>query len=192
MARHPSVQSHSVADAIAQLLDKSTLSALVHGGLLVVLASVFVGFLGFADYLGWRRLRVRFGAVFYACGVGCMIGAALINGFVVTYLATKYAGQPEATLESLKPTLVLCHAMNQTLAQAGTVALSIAILAWSLVLFERSNAARTIAGLGLAVGALPLAGIFSGHLSLDVHGMGVVILMQAIWNVAVGIWLMRQ
>jgi drug/metabolite transporter (DMT)-like permease len=130
--------------------------------------------------------------VFYGFGVGCMIGAALMNGFVITYIASTYDGQPDAILETLKPIFVLCHGINQTLAQAGTVAISIAVLVWSLVLFGRGSAARVIAVLGVLVGAVPVAGLASGYLHLDVHGMGVVILLQAIWNIAVGVWLMRE
>jgi hypothetical protein len=87
---------------------------------------------------------------------------------------------------------MLCHSVNQTLAQAGTVAMSIAMLVWSLAMFERGIAARIIGVLGLLAGALPIIGLLSGLLRLDVQGMGLVILVQAIWSLAVGIWLMRQ
>ncbi len=192
MMRHPSIQTHTVADAIAQMQEKASLNGFVHGGLLVVLTAIFVGYLGFADLLGWEKLGVRAGAVFYGFGVGCMIGAALINGFIVTALASDYAGQPDAVLEALKPIFVLCHSTNQTLAQAGTIAMSIGILAWSTELLSRGMAARIIGALGCLCGALPIVGLLSSHLRLDVHGMGLVILVQASWSVCVGIWLMRQ
>ena len=142
MMRHPSIQTHTVAEAIAQMQAKAALNGFVHGGLLVVLTAIFVGYLGFADLLGWQKLGVRAGAVFYGIGVGCMIGAALINGFIVTALASDYAGQPDAVLETLKPIFVSYHAMNQTLAQAGTIAMSVGILAWSIELLARGSFSR--------------------------------------------------
>ena len=192
MMRHPSIQTHTVAEAIEQMQAKAALNSFVHGGLLIVLAAIFVGYLGFADRLGWQKLGVRAGAVFYACGVGCMIGAALINGFIVTALASDYTGQPDAVLEALKPIFVLCHSANLALAQAGTIAISIGILAWSIELLGRGKAARIIGVLGCLCGALPIAGLLSSHLRLNVHGMGLVIMAQAVWNLCVGVWLMRQ
>ncbi len=192
MMRHPSIQTHTVAEAIAQMQDKAALNGFVHGGLLVVLTAIFVGYLGFADLLGWQKLGVRAGAVFYGCGVGCMIGAALINGFIVPALASDYAGQPDAVLETLKPIFVLCHSTNQALAQAGTLAMSIGILAWSIELSSRGMAARVIGVLGCLCAALPIVGLLSSHLRLNVHGMGLVILAQAIWSFCVGIWMIRQ
>ncbi|HTF88240.1 MAG TPA: hypothetical protein VK843_07500 [Planctomycetota bacterium] len=192
MLRHPSIQSHTMSGAIAQIGEKALVNAWVHGGLIATIVAIFAGLCGFAQYLGWELTRVRFGAVFYAAGALGLVGAALINGFVTTGLAATYAGQPEDVVESLKPVFVACHEVNQTLAQAGTMAISIAILAWSMVLIGRGKAARIIGGLGMVIGVLPIAGLLSGLLRLDVHGMGIVVLLQAIWNLCVGIWLARQ
>ena len=35
-------------------------------------------------------------------------------------------------------------------------------------------------------GILPLVGVLSGHLRLDVHGFGAVLLLQAVWGVVAG------
>jgi hypothetical protein len=188
MLRHPSIRSHEIVAAIAQICEAGTFNAFVHGGLLVVMTAVFAGLLGFAEYLGWSLARVRAGAVFHGCGVVCMIGAALINGFVVTGIARTYLGQADAVIETAKPVLVLCHEANQALAQAGTIAMSIAIGCWSLVLLGRGSAARIIGAVGLLVGVIPVVGLLSGHLRLDVHGMGVVVIAQAAWNVCVAVW----
>lgn len=188
MMHHPSIQTRSVADAVVEIGDKAVINRLVHGGLIGLMILVFVGLIGFAEYLGWSLARVRAGVVFYFIGVACMIGAALMNGFVVTGIAATYAAQPGDVLETLKPIFVLCHELNQTLAQAGTVALSIAIFAWSLVLLGRGTAARVIGVLGLLVSAIPIAGLLSGYMQLDLHGMSLIVVAQAIWNVCVALW----
>ena len=64
-------------------------------------------------------------------------------------------------------------------------------LAWSLALFPRPGAARWIGLAGLLAGGLPIAGLLAGLLALDVHGMGLVVLAEAAWNVAVAVWLLR-
>jgi hypothetical protein len=45
---------------------------------------------------------------------------------------------------------------------------------------------------GLVAGAALLLGIFAGHLRLNVHGFGIVILAEALWLVWVGILLCRN
>jgi hypothetical protein len=192
MAHHPTILSSTVAGALAQLQHIAFVNRLVHAGLLVVLVAIFVGFLGLADRLGWTRLSVRAAAAFQGCGLVCMIGAALINGFLLSALAGKNIDQPPEVVEALRHLLVSCHLANQTLAQAGTVALSIAILAWSLAMRGAGRAAFALALIGLIVGALPVVLLVGGQLQLDVRGMGGVVVVQALWNIAVAVWLLKQ
>jgi hypothetical protein len=192
MLRHPALRSHDIVEVIPQLVEIATANRFVHGALIAVQLLVLTGLLGFSRDLGWSSARVRVAAVCFAAGVACMTGAALTNGFVVTGIAETYARQPAAVLETLKPVLVLCHAANQALAQVGTVALSIAILCWSLVLTARGRGARFVGALGILVGLVPVVGLLSGRLPLDVHGMGVVVLAQALWYVAVAAWCASQ
>lgn len=191
MAAHPFVHVHDTPGVVAELARISVRNGIVHGGLLLVMSTVFVGFLGLCSQLGWTLQRVRAGAVFYALGLVCMIAAALVNGFVVPGLAAGYAGRPDAELQALKPILHFAVQANQTAAKAGSIALSIAIVAWSSVLWRRGVAARWIGILGLIVGVLALTGLLSGHLHLDVHGMGAFVFATSLWNACVAVWLMR-
>ena len=191
MLRHPSVHSHRIADVLEELRRLSFGNGLVHGSLLVAMLVVFLGFLGLADRLGWRDPRVRSALLAQGAGFACMLFAALINGFVIARIAASYAAVPAEELTALEPTMVALHAANQTAAQAGTIALSLSILAWSLALFPRPGAARWIGLAGLLAGGLPIAGLLAGLLALDVHGMGLVVLAEAAWNVAVAVWLLR-
>ena len=188
MMRHPSVQAHGVAQAIAEIGEKATLNRIVHGGLIGVMILVFAGFLGLAELLGPQLMRVRAAVLFHGCGVVFMLGAALVSGFVVTDFASGVASMPADKLDDLAPIFVLCHTLNQVLAKAGTLALSVALCAWSCALFSRGGCARILAGLGLLVGILPILGLLSGHLRLDVHGMGLVVFAQALWTISVGVW----
>lgn len=191
MAHHPTTGAKDLAGAVDELAREAVLSGTVHGSLLVMMTLVFVGLLGLVARLGWRHHRSVAGTVFYSLGMVCMVGAALVNGFVVEGLASRYAGSPEAELEHLRPVLRLCFQANHTLAAAGTIAISLAILCWSSLLLGAGNAGRWIGLLGLVAGALPVLGLLSGHLHLDVHGMGAVLLAQGLWNLAVAARLLR-
>jgi hypothetical protein len=187
MLFHPTTAGSGAA-AIEEMAREAARSGWVHGGLVALLALLLAGYAGLAHALGPRSPAVRAGVVAYLLGVLLLSGAALVNGFVVPRLAARYAGLPDPEIQPLVPLLRLCFQTNQTLAQAGTIALSAAIAAWSAVLLRR---ARAIGALGLFVGAAPIVGLVSGHLRLHLHGMGAVVLAQAVWGVCVAVWLAR-
>jgi hypothetical protein len=148
--------------------------------------------LGLSEYLGLDLARVRGASLAYGLGLAFMVFAAMVSGFFVPRLASYYGGASVGELEALMPVLRLGFQMNQSLAGAGTVAFSAAILLWSWVLLGREGASRAVGVLGLVVGAVPAGALLGGRLHLDVHGMGAVMLGQALWSVGVAIWWMRS
>ena len=189
MAHHPSIHSHEPAAAIAEIGTKAALGRIVHGVLIALMGLELYAFAVLADRLGARRDAVRLGFVAYAIGIGAMIGAALISGFVVTHLASHYA---EAGADPSAFTNLARFAMagNQSLAQLGVIAISVAILAWSVALLH-DRAQRWLAIVGLAASVLPALALVAGATRLDVSGMTLVVIAEAIWNVAVGVALIR-
>ncbi len=71
------------------------------------------------------------------------------------------------------------------------VASSLAIMLWSAEVVRSRRMARATGVAGLAVGAGVLVGFLSGHLSLDVHGFGIVTFAQSGWLIWLGILLCR-
>lgn len=192
MAHHPSTGASGTAERMAEMAREATLSAVVHGGLMVLMLLVLFGLLGLAGALGWHLARVRAGLVAYSVGVICMVGAALVSGFLVPGLAASHVDASAAELEAVVPVFTLLFHTNQSLAKVGVVAMSVGILCWSWVLLGERTWGRGVGILGLVVGAVPVLGLFSGHLHLDVHGMLAVVVAQAAWQIAVGIWLLRR
>jgi hypothetical protein len=86
--------------------------------------------------------------------------------------------------------LILCRVLNQSCANAATVAISAGILCWSIDLVRERGLLRGLSLLGFVVGILPAAALISGALRLDVHGMSEVVWLQALWNcgVAAALW----
>ena len=189
MAHHPSVGSHDPGAAIAEIGTKASLSRIVHGVLIALMGLELYAFAVFADRIGARRDAVRVGFVGYAIGIGAMIGAATISGFVITSLAAHFAdaGADPSAFANLAR---LAMTGNQALAQLGTIAISAAILAWSIALLrDRSN--RWLAIIGFAASVLPALALVAGVIRLDVTGMTLVVVAEAVWNLAVGVALIR-
>jgi hypothetical protein len=191
MLHHPSVATgaHGTSAAIAELARTGSLARVVHGGLIALLAVQAFAYVELAERLGWGRRVVRAAVVAYAAGFVAMIGATLISGFVVPRLADRYEASGTGDVEAVRAVLVACTAGNRTLAEFAAIAMSVAIALWSGALLDRS---RTVAALGLLSGVVPAAALLTGALHLEVSGMTLVVLLQGVWNVAVGAALLRR
>ena len=80
---------------------------------------------------------------------------------------------------------------NQALAKLGVIATSAAIVLWAIALLHDSKRARWLAIVGLATGLAPALALLAGWIRLDVHGMLIVVIAQALWNLAAGTELIR-
>jgi hypothetical protein len=189
MTHHPTASGSDLAAVVQSLARIAALSAFVHGGMIAALGALAFGFQGALRALGPARPALRAAWLCFASGALFLCGAAVTNGFVVGRLAERYVGTDGATLESLRPILRLCHAVNQSLAELGTCALAMGIAACSLVLLSRGKRGRSLGLAGLALGLLTVLGLTSDLLVLDVHGMGYFVLAQALWLLALAVLL---
>jgi hypothetical protein len=87
--------------------------------------------------------------------------------------------------------LKLCMLFNQALASLGAVAMSAAIIAWSLHLLLHRGLERALGVFGVAIGLGSAGALILGALQLDVHGMMLVLVLQVIWTTGVGVLLLR-
>lgn len=190
MAHHPSGSTHDTAAFVEQIARIGALNRFVHGALIALLAALLFGFAEFSRAFGAGRPVVRAALVAYAIGAGAGIAAASINGFAIGRLAAPYAGADAAALEQLRRSMHLCWAMNQSLADIGEVARALAIVLWSFaILRTRSN--LLLAASGMVVGGGIAATLLGGWLTLDVRGMMIAVLAASVWNVALGVQLVR-
>jgi hypothetical protein len=189
MLHHPTAETHEAASLAADLAGKATLSRIVHGVLIAIIGFELYAFLVFAGRIAPGRGAARAGFVAYAIGAGAMMGAALISGFVMSSLAAYYAGagDPAPFVDFAR----LSMAGNQALAKLGVIAMSSAIVLWAVALLHDARRARWLAIVGFATGLAPAIALLAGAVRLDVHGMLLVIVAQALWNLAAGAELIR-
>lgn len=186
MAHHPSVRTPDAAQAIEQLRAIATLSAGVHGALILLMLIGFYALLDFSLWRGLTRPPIRAGLIAYALGVLAMIGATLVSGFITPHVAMRAPSATELDPRVTEQILVLCRVLNRTLASAGAIAMSVGIALWSLDLLGSVRFVRALGVLGILIGLMTAAALVFGPLRLNVHGMLLTVVLQAIWTTGVG------
>lgn len=158
---------------------------LVHGLALGSLALVVFGCQALARRLGSGGL-VAYGAGAAAGGV-----AAVLNGFVAPGLIAEALDPGSAAHDSARLLLDYNQRLNQAFAGVLVVATWSAVLLWSLAILRGRRLARGVGVYGLVAAPVALGAYLSGHVRLDVHGFGLLVLLQSLWFVAAGLALWR-
>jgi hypothetical protein len=192
MAHHPSVRTSDTAQAVRQIARFSELSAVVHGVLMAFMLLITYGFSEFALRRGLRLPLIRAGAIAYGSGVLVMLGAALVSGFIIPALVSSTPHTTTLDLQINEQLLILCGALNQAYAKFGVVAMSAGILCWSLDLTRDSGARRVVGLFGCLIGVFSIVTLMSGVIHLDVRGMGEIVAIQAAWNIAIAVLMIRR
>ena len=193
MSHHPTAHGMTEELWVADLVRIGTLSRPVHAGMIVCVIAIW---LALGEWSAWRgNALTRIAEKLYGLGAIAMIGAALINGFVIDHLANNALQDGAEGLRDAARVMPLAWSLNQTLAGFGVFALSGGIVVWSVDLWRvPSVLARVTAAYGLVV-MLGLCGAFAfGLFPLDVRGMGAVVVAQAVWYALAGLssWRISQ
>jgi hypothetical protein len=166
------------------------LNIAVHSLALVCIPIVFLGALGLTRRLAApNRLALAGLVVFGFAEIAVMIAAAA-SGLVAPGLFHHIAGADPGTAEVWHAVLTLNGHLSQAFALIYAVASSAAIVFWSAAILKSNVFPRALGIYGCVIGPLTIA-VMSGHLRLNVHGFGLVILGQAIWFITSGVLLWR-
>lgn len=186
MALHPT--AHDVArDPSGQ----GALTLAAHSLALFGVPVAFYGALVLTRRLGREGEIAELALAFYGAAMLATVMAATASGFLAPPLISRLA-----TLEGdarLATAAVLRYngGVNQAFARILVAASSVAIGLWSIEILRTRLMRRVWGWYGCVVAALALAALLSGHLRLDVHGFGAVVLLQGVWLIAVGAELRR-
>jgi hypothetical protein len=184
VAQHPVVATHAPAQAIPELVRLGPMDRIVHGILIAVMAALLFGFSIFALRRGLGQQATVGGLIAYAVGVGAVIGAALIDGFVIPDIAARYVRVSPDDIKAAVPLLLFCAIAIQNLTKLGFIAMSAGIFVWSASLIHSPGTLRATGILGLVAALLPLA-IVGYARYLNPHLVGAVVIVQAVWYLAV-------
>jgi hypothetical protein len=189
MAIHPTGTASLTAAEAAHL---STVSAAAHS---LAMASVLLLFLGAC---GLQRHitsvdRLSFVAIVtygFAC-ISVLIAAA-VSGFIIPGIMRQMADDVPAAAHQWQIVIYGIFQINQAFARIFTVCASVAIILWSVSVLRNGGLGRGIAIYGCIISLLTILSIGMGHLRLNVHGMAIVALSQAVWFVIVGVQLLSR
>lgn len=187
MSLHPT--GHDLMDG-ERAEQQARLAVLVHGAALAALPLLFLGLLGLTRRLGPSELATS-ALVVHGFGAAAVMSAAVASGFVATELARDLRAAGAGSVDTLHALLEYTHHWNQAFAKVHVVASSVAMLLWSAAILRSRRLARGAGIVGAVVGSVIPLLLLAGHLHLDVHGFGLVVLGQAAWQILIGILLCR-
>jgi hypothetical protein len=188
MAIHPVAGSAPLTPEIVARL--AVTSAIAHSLAIVSFVVMFLGACGLSRRLAAPDRLAFTAVVVFAFGSVAILVATSVSGFIVPDIMRRMVRDVPANAPQWKIVIVSIFQINQAFARIYSVAASLAIILWSAASLRSSDGERAL-GRGLAIYgcvACPtiIIAIASGLLHLDVHGMGLVVLIHAIWFILAG------
>ena len=188
MGLHPAGHISGHAAEVARVL---RLGIVVHALAIGTAPLLTFGVFALTRNIGLDRPLASLALAFYTFGAVAVMCAAIMSGLVAPRLmeAGLAPGADSAILHGLSQ---LEWYLNQSFATVHVALFSIAIVLLSLCWPEKNALGATIQISGFTVGIGIFAWLVSGALTLDVHGMGAVVLLQGIWILLVAFGLLAR
>jgi len=186
MALHPTGRELFTPGQLEQTI---RMSQSVHTLAIACLPIHWLGALALSRWLASSsRLEVAALVVYTLSSLAALM-AAVPSGFLAPGIARVMLRAQVPATEAWRAIFDYNGRINQAYARIWIVALSAAVVLWSVVFMRRPRVARAIGIYGVLIGAVVALAVGIGHLRLDVHGAGIAVLAQAAWFFAAGILL---
>lgn len=158
----------------------------VHAGMLVCLVLLTLAFSVMARRLNEDHASVRMGATAFTLGMQALIGAGLINGFVLVDLENAISDPASLVL----PFRIL-WAVNQALTGLGIGLCALATSLWSIRMLASGGMNRLAGGVGLALGALAAWWLLAGQGEFGLYPAVTATVALAVWSLIVAVQMIR-
>jgi hypothetical protein len=187
MAVHPT--SHALL-APGKFSTVAMLGEAVHIVAIITTPIAFLGALALARHTDSPNRLAITGLAIYGFALAAIMCAAIFSGLVAIPILQKMVEQPQSAAE-WEGFAAFSGIVNQGFARIYTILVSIAIALWSVQIVQTRRLPRAAGIYGLVIAPVIFMAVASGHVRLDVHGFGAVVLLQGIWLIAVGAALYR-
>jgi hypothetical protein len=189
MAFHPTGHDLVTSEHFDSMM---RLAVAVHALALICLPIIFLGTLGLYRRLaGANRLSLT-ALVMYGFAAVAVMNAATLSGLVAPGLARHMLTNEAGSRDMWSIAFHLSGDLNQAFALVFVVASWAAILLWSIAILRSGNFSRALGIYGCCVAPITLIAVLSGHIRLNVHGFGMVVLSQAVWFISAGVLLWKE
>jgi len=163
----------------------------VHALALASLPVLFLGALALWQRLGAADGAAMAGLVLYAFALVAVMNAAVFDGLVSATLAPELVAATPPASEGWRIAFHYNGQLNQAFARVFVVAAAAAIVLWSVAILRTGALARALGWYGCLLGPVTVFAVIPGHLRLDPHGFGLIVLGQAVWFIGAGVQLWR-
>lgn len=166
----------------------------VHALALACLPVMFLGAWGLSQRVAGPAHLALGALVVYTFALAAVMNAAVADGLVTPGLLRQIVASAgkQAAIDGWLMMSRYNFYVNQGYAQVFVAGSSVAIVLWSVAGWRNRALARGLGIFGWILGAVTLVALFSGHLTLDKHGFGLVIFGQGAWFIGAGVLLMRS
>jgi hypothetical protein len=189
MSIHPS--GHDLF-APGQFATMVRLAVIAHALALATVPVSFLGAMALSRRVATPERLALAALVTYAFASVAVMSAAVVSGLVGPTLVRRILAAEPPAKTGWEIAFRYNGLLNQAFALVYVVASSVAIVFWSASILRSGALARGVGIWGCVVGPVILIALLSGHLTLGVHGFGVVVLAQASWFIAVGALMCRH
>lgn len=166
--------------------DQNTMMKWVHGTLIVLLILNAFGFGVVISFIKAKRRDTNLCLLFYYVGLGSIILAALISGFVQTSLEQSFSDDREALLIFNKFSWIV----NQSLSKLGLVSYGAAGLLLVPITAWAERGLRLVGLVSGLVGSILVVSILIGA-QLSVSNMTMLSIFIVLWHAAIGVYLIK-
>lgn len=190
LAHHPTIAAHDAHEAASQLGAIATLAGIAHGTLIAMQCALLYALLTWLVSRGLWHALPRAAAMMLVLGAVGVIGAALIDGFMVARVAT-FPNDGDPDLHIMSQLIRYSMALNQVLIVAGEAAMSVGFACLSVDLLGLRGGGRWVGVFGLVLGMASLIALLTGQLVLHLHGMQWLFAAQSVWMIGLGVFMLR-
>jgi len=192
VAHHPTLRAKTPESVIAGMVALAPSDMVVHGSLIAIIIALVAGFAVFTVRLGLNEQSAIAAFVVFSLGAFAVVGAALIDGFLTPAIAFQYEHAHALELRQGMGLLVFASLAIQVLTKFGFIAMSAGVFFWSIGLLRRTQIIMGIGVLGILSALGVVAVLVFGGAYLAPPVLGVIVLVQAFWYVAIGVALVQK
>ncbi|MGB7196286.1 MAG: hypothetical protein WBD81_22760 [Collimonas pratensis] len=190
MAIHPtSFDLHASAESITHV---NYINTVTHVLGLASIPVTLLGVFGISSRIGWNNIGALSAFIVYCFASIAVMLAAVADGLIASSLAQEAINVDDSKRQLLMMALHYNFQLNQALAKVYVAGASCAFILWSIALTHMGKKTTVLGIAGSIAGLCGLIAVPGGHIQMNAHGFGLVILVQAIWIALVAIWLFRE
>jgi hypothetical protein len=183
MAIHPTAAGIATRPEYEHL---ALVSGAAHSIGIISFALVFLGAWGLTLRLNSSDRFAVAGLVAYAAGAVSGVIAAAISGYIEPAIMLRMTRDVPVAASQWRIAIDVLFQVNQAFARIFAIAASAAVVFWSAAALRNARLGRGLATYGCLIAPVIMVGVLIGHIRMDVHGFGAIVVAQAIWFVGAG------